>query len=312
MNDSRQDTASSRSSQSPAPVRTFPPHIHEEVQGAVETNAAAAIANNKHPLRSFRTPPSNHSSSSFGPNSPEGSMSGERAENASASIDLDQDPPSSPQSTAEGDIQKLALGRSSSPAKRTLSESNGDDEEHDSASRGMELDSAKRQKSPKDHDEIIGSPMPSRHKATPSIELNSQRVIDTEMPDELADGADMQQDGLQQIIGHGQTTDVPTLDEQVAIITQLCSGIPKAGEKGYLVATEWLQRVQSRTTEGLHGDFGKHFREGEIGPVDNSSIVSNGKCSFEQFAHEHETHPNSRQLLRRIERRTRGPICPIS
>jgi len=282
MNESRQDTASpSRSSQSPAPVRTFPPHIHEEVQDAVEINAAAAVANNKHPLRSFRTPLSDYASSSLRSHSPEGSMAGERAENASGSIDLDPEPPSSPQSTAEGDIQKLALGRSSSPAKRTLAESNGEDEERDPASRGMELDSAKRQKSPKDNDEILASPIPSRHKATPSIELNSQRVDDTEMPDQSTDGADANQDDLEQIIGHGQTTDVPTLDEQVAKITQLCSGTPAAGEKGYLVATEWLQRVQSRTTDGLHGDFSKHFREGEIGPVDNSSIVSNGKCAQE-------------------------------
>jgi len=208
-------------------------------------------------------------------------MAGDHAENASGSIDPDQDPPSSPQSTAEGDIQKLVLGRSSSPAKRTLAESFGDDEEGHPVSRDMELDSAKRQKSPKDNDEIIQSPMPSRHKATPSIELNNQRVVDTEMPDQSVDGADPQQDDLEQIIGHGQTTDVPTLDEQVAKITQLCSGTPKAGEKGYLVATEWLQRVQSRTTDGLHGDFSKHFREGEIGPVDNSSIVSNGKCAQE-------------------------------
>jgi hypothetical protein len=304
MNESRQDTASSRSSQSPAPVRTFPPHIHEEVQDAVETNAAAATANNKHPLRSFRTPPSDQSSSSLGSNSPEGSMTGERAEGASGSFDLDQDPPSSPQSTAEGDIQKLALGRSSSPAKRTLSESNGDDEEYGHASRSMELDSAKRQKSPKDNDDIMGSPIPSRHKATPSIELNNQRVDDIEMPDESTDGADAQQDDLQQIIGHGQTTDVPSLDEQVAKITQLCTGTPKAGDKGYLVATEWLQRVQSRTTDGLHGDFGKHLREGEIGPVDNSSIVSNGKYPGEKAAQEHITYPDSRQLLRAIERRS--------
>ena len=305
MNESRQDTASSRSSHSPAPVRTFPPHIHEEVQDAVETNAAAAIANNKHPLRSYRTPPSDYSSSSFGSNSPEGSMAGERVDNASGGIEADQDPPSSPQSTAEGDIQKLALGRSSSPAKRTLAESNGDDEDHESASRDMELDSVKRQKSPKDNDEILQSPIPSRHKATPSIELNNQRVVDTEMSDESTHGVDARQDDVEQIIGHGQTADVPSLDEQVAKITQLCSGTSKAGEKGYLVATEWLQRVQSRTTEGLHGDFGKHLREGEIGPVDNSSIVSNGKSSEVQVVQENKTHPNSRQLLRRTERRKR-------
>lgn len=202
-------------------------------------------------------------------------MSSDRQDSTPLTNDGEVEQPlSSPQSTAECEVQRLNLGRSSSPAKRTVSERDGDDGDE---SYGGELDGTGRVKSPKS--ELV-SPMPSRHKPIPSIELNAQSMPDDDDDDmlEVVQSVPLpSQQPAESVIGHGQGAAVPSLDEQVRQITEIAKKPAKEGDKGYAVAQAWLDRVHSRTSDGLHGGFTKELREGEIGPVDNSSIVANGK-----------------------------------
>lgn len=68
--------------------------------------------------------------------------------------------------------------------------------------------------------------------------------------------------------------DTPPLDEQVRRVLELHRKPLQEGGTGYLLASRWFQRVMARTTEGQSalGDYDKSALEGDIGPVDNSSI----------------------------------------
>lgn len=201
-------------------------------------------------------------------------MSYDRQDSTPLTNDGEVEPVSSPQSTAEADVQRLNLGRSSSPAKRTLSDRDADDED---ALSGTGLDGTGRVKSPK-HE--LASPMPSRHKPIPSIELNAETLKDDDDDDmlEVVQSVPLPpQDNVENVVGHGQGSAAPSLDDQVRQIKEIADKPGKAGDKGYVIAQAWLDRVFSRTSDGLHGGFAKELREGEIGPVDNSSVVANGK-----------------------------------
>ena len=64
-----------------------------------------------------------------------------------------------------------------------------------------------------------------------------------------------------------------TIDDQIAQVTKMASIPMEEGQKGYVVATKWLLRVRSRSTEAQKtGKQDKAAMEGEIGPVDNSGI----------------------------------------
>ena len=68
--------------------------------------------------------------------------------------------------------------------------------------------------------------------------------------------------------------DVPTIDDQINQVQQLVQqGSMREGQKGYIVATKWLNRVLARGTDGAGSEkYGKEAREGAIGPVDNTGI----------------------------------------
>ena len=68
--------------------------------------------------------------------------------------------------------------------------------------------------------------------------------------------------------------DIPTIDEQINQVQQLVQqDCMREGQKGYIVATKWLNRVLARGTDGAGSEkYGKEAREGAIGPVDNTGI----------------------------------------
>lgn len=267
---------SSRTTPSP-----FPPHISEEVQDAADVNAAASAATRGSPLHNYRSISTlKQSSSSAGSDSPESPMtSHEQQELGPGSNDAESENLSSPRSTSEvsAEIHKLGLGgRSASPAKRTFADSQ-DDEGEAQTTHGAELDSDRL---PKYSNNGLRSPMPSRHKPMPSIEVNNEAYRDE--PIESA-GNDVGRGRMEVGSGivHGQAKDIPSLDEQVNMIKDIVdSSEQREGEKGYVVAISWLNRVMSRTTTGLYEGFPKELREGDIGPVDNSSIVANGMVTI--------------------------------
>lgn len=71
------------------------------------------------------------------------------------------------------------------------------------------------------------------------------------------------------------TASPPSIDEQIARVTDLCSPTHLyEGEKGFVVASKWLSRVMVRSSQPIASDkLDKSFTEGPIGPVDNSCLV---------------------------------------
>lgn len=68
--------------------------------------------------------------------------------------------------------------------------------------------------------------------------------------------------------------ELPSVDEQVRKVTELASRETHEKQKGYLVSSKWLRRVQARMTsppENAASD--KAAAEGPVGPVDNVDIA---------------------------------------
>lgn len=71
---------------------------------------------------------------------------------------------------------------------------------------------------------------------------------------------------------------ITLLDDQVRIVMELSSKEFVEGQKLYIVSGSWLGRVFARTSEAqTYSSYGKEGIEGDIGPVDNTSVVADGK-----------------------------------
>jgi ubiquitin carboxyl-terminal hydrolase 4/11/15 len=70
--------------------------------------------------------------------------------------------------------------------------------------------------------------------------------------------------------------EVPSIDEQVDIImTEVATSQPEDGAVGYIVSSAWISRVLARSSQkDHHGPFEKDVLEGDVGPLDNSSILA--------------------------------------
>ena len=70
-----------------------------------------------------------------------------------------------------------------------------------------------------------------------------------------------------------QAKDIPSIDEQVSLVTEIASQPMQDGHKGFLVSITWLARVRARETNAQSmGNVDKAAMEGEIGPIDNSNL----------------------------------------
>ncbi|KAH0544917.1 hypothetical protein FGG08_000997 [Glutinoglossum americanum] len=71
--------------------------------------------------------------------------------------------------------------------------------------------------------------------------------------------------------------DIPSIDEQIGMVTGLVQRPLQDGQKGYVVSMKWLQRVLARSSNKPKDDkVDKEATEGDIGPVDNSDLVAEG------------------------------------
>lgn len=68
------------------------------------------------------------------------------------------------------------------------------------------------------------------------------------------------------------TTTAPSIDEQIAKVTEMIKAQIIDGTKGYCVSGKWLSRVLARSSEPVPG-IDKSALDGEIGPVDNVDIA---------------------------------------
>ena len=74
--------------------------------------------------------------------------------------------------------------------------------------------------------------------------------------------------------GGVQTNDLPTIEDQIQQVMSLVNrDWMQEGLKGYVVACKWLCRVLSRGSDVAQSEkYGKEAKQGEIGPVDNTSV----------------------------------------
>ncbi|EXJ95222.1 ubiquitin thiolesterase [Capronia coronata CBS 617.96] len=69
-------------------------------------------------------------------------------------------------------------------------------------------------------------------------------------------------------------TSLPSIDEQIAKVTQLAQQELQDGQKGYVISAKWLRRVQARGSHvGEAAKIEKSATEGEVGPIDNSDVA---------------------------------------
>jgi ubiquitin carboxyl-terminal hydrolase 4/11/15 len=81
---------------------------------------------------------------------------------------------------------------------------------------------------------------------------------------------------------HQQDADLPakpTIEEQVTHIQALLNTPVEDGSKGFVVASKWFNRVVARTEGANQKDFDAQMLQGDIGKIDNSSVVAPGRCS---------------------------------
>ncbi|KAI9768007.1 MAG: Ubiquitin carboxyl-terminal hydrolase 15 [Geoglossum simile] len=74
--------------------------------------------------------------------------------------------------------------------------------------------------------------------------------------------------------------DIPSIDEQIGMVTGLVQRPLQDGQKGFVISMKWLQRVLARSSSKLKDDKAdKEATEGEIGQVDNSDLVAEDPAS---------------------------------
>ncbi|KAI9782348.1 MAG: CSN-associated deubiquitinating enzyme Ubp12 [Geoglossum umbratile] len=84
-------------------------------------------------------------------------------------------------------------------------------------------------------------------------------------------------DSSQVSVKDEEPKDIPSIDEQIGMVTGLVQRPLQDGQKGFVISNKWLQRVLARSSNKLKDDkVDKEATEGEIGPVDNSDLVAEG------------------------------------
>lgn len=183
---------------------------------------------------------------------------------------------------------KFGFGaRSASPAKRTAAERDNDhnavqaeDKNVGPAKKSVELDSVMPSRAKVVNNTANTNPDHAINKRTSAATLGSDdstsmqtttpsTEITTASPPTSLDS---------------DTGDLPSFDEQVQIVTDLAGRqVQKEGAEGYLIARDWLVRVLSRTSDGVHNSsMPKTAREGPVGPVDNSTIADLCELQLQQ------------------------------
>ena len=71
----------------------------------------------------------------------------------------------------------------------------------------------------------------------------------------------------------------PSFEEQVTRIQAMLNVPVEDGSKVFIVAAKWFHRVMARTADADQKVFDPEMLEGEVGNIDNSSLVAPGKCS---------------------------------
>lgn len=156
--------------------------------------------------------------------------------------------------------------RSSSPAKRRASamddSPNMDAAEQTHTQQQNASTSASSKSNSKQHTRETSVDMvASTNGGSAAASTNPSSVSATPADEEMADAA---------------AEELPSIDEQVEIIMrEVTNELPEHGDVGYIVASAWISRVLARSSaKDDHGPFEKDILEGDVGPLDNSSILA--------------------------------------
>jgi ubiquitin carboxyl-terminal hydrolase 4/11/15 len=193
----------------------------------------------------------------------------------------------------EGDVSQASgtRSRSLSPAKRRAAEM--DDETAVEEDGHMDLDgnaTPLHNGHSKKEDGSIQSPESPSSKATSDREMRDVSV------DLMLRGPQGDSNLLEQIKSSSNSSaasvatdpssvsaivldkDLPSIDQQVATIMQHLAVEMRDGDIGYAISVSWLNRVLARSSEREnHGPYEKDALEGDVGPIDNSSILLRGQ-----------------------------------
>jgi len=184
---------------------------------------------------------------------------------------LGQTDGSSPLSVLNPDLDSTRFqpARSSSPAKRSASERDGDEV----ADSQMDVD------------------IPERHVRSPRKIATQTSSLPSRIKsiDGTGEESPMEEE-------HSQTDDqaparnqaMPSFDEQARIVRELTNNTQLTeGTKGYIISSQWFTRVLARTTQGMTEGFPKASREGPVGPLDNTDIaITSGMADLKDEAGE--------------------------
>ena len=113
----------------------------------------------------------------------------------------------------------------------------------------------------------------TRHKREASVDMLAQELDPHSTPSSTSSTSGA--DGTSSSASSMPTSaDIPIIDDQIIQVQQLVQqSSMREGQKGYIVAAKWLNRVLARGTDGAGSEkYGKEAREGPIGPVDNTGI----------------------------------------
>ncbi|KAF2763298.1 UCH-domain-containing protein [Pseudovirgaria hyperparasitica] len=293
-------TANSNRRTSTSPPRYLPPHLHDEVREA---------------SKNARTSPDSGHSASLSPSEAYAGLTLDTEESSKDKtrypireiVPIVSDNPRKASLRGYEPSQDLqesgrTLPRASSPAKRPFSAM--DPSAGPSARDGMDVDEANnRQPEPVS---AAGSPDPPATSTEPYIEQARATSVD------MLDGSNPQTatsyDSTSSPAPHSSTSatsfngdsppkvssgdsemsdqkPLPSFDEQVEEIRALAMQPVQEKAVGFAVARAWLERPMSRASAPSKDEnYSKEAREGDVGPIDNSSITLAG--DFEDLVDE--------------------------
>lgn len=209
------------------------------------------------------------------------------------------------------EVSHLHLARPASPAKRTRSQRDGDDEGLEG--NDLSIDRAtKALQSPKRPSGLSQhvSPMPNRTKPLPKeVEMNIQSGSNVSRTNAgiAGDGSNDSNSGTSAVDSHSGSNneppaasspptsmdtddDVPTnnqspprpasFDEQYQMVKKLIDETEqKEGLPGYLISMKWLERVIARTSLGSDHAM-KGVKDALVGPIDNRDLLVDGTSCY--------------------------------
>lgn len=126
--------------------------------------------------------------------------------------------------------------------------------------------------------EDADAPNPTQRPASPA--KRSAAIMEGIDPAQDAITSNAVADAPPSYHAHQHTADppaIPSIEEQVTHIQSVLNTPIEDGSKGFVVASRWFNRVVARTEGANQKDFDAEMLQGEIGKVDNCSVVAPGR-----------------------------------